>query len=60
MPAAEVGGLFLFFFDLNGFQVVSLEDFEAIEAFHVIDAIAASNHLCPGVIANGRHNTRYR
>lgn len=53
-----LGGLFLFVLDFHGFKVFSLEDLPAIQAFHVIDAISAGDHLGAGMFASGLHNKR--
>ena len=54
--SARVGGLLLFFFDFDGFQVFGFEDLAAVETFHVVDAVSSSNHLGAGVVTSGLHN----
>jgi hypothetical protein len=62
MLAHEPEGLLLLFFlvfDLQWIEVFRLKNLAAVKALHIIDAVAAGNHLGPGVIADGRHNTRF-
>jgi hypothetical protein len=48
-------GLVFFRFDRDGFQIFSFEDLSAIEAFNVIDSVAAGDHHCSLVFAGGLH-----
>jgi hypothetical protein len=48
-------GLIFLFLDGNGFEILSVEDLAAIQAFHVIDAISPSNNLGFGVGTDGLH-----
>lgn len=45
--------------NLNGFEVFGFEDLPALEAFHVIDAIAAGYDLSSIVFADGLHTERF-
>jgi hypothetical protein len=54
---ARGGGLFVFFVDLDRFEVFRLENLATVEALDVIDTVASGNHLGTGVIAGGYHNT---
>ena len=49
--------VFFFVFDFEGIEIFGLKNLTAVETLHIIDAVAAGNHLGPGVIADGRHNT---
>jgi hypothetical protein len=41
----------------DGLQVFGLENLTAIQAFHIIHAIAAGNHLGTGMGTSGLHNS---
>jgi hypothetical protein len=58
MLSEEAGGGLLFvLFGVDRLEILGFEDLAAVEAFHVLDAVAAGNHLGPGVFANGKHKT---
>ena len=47
--------LFFFFFDGDGLEILSFEDLTAIQAFHVIHAVAPCDDLRAVVLASGLH-----
>ena len=49
--------LFLVVLNLDGLEVFGLEDLAAVQALDVIYAVAPGNHLCPGMVASGKHNS---
>ena len=49
-------GLLLIFLDFNGFKIFGLEDLTAVQAFDVIHAVSAGDHLGPGMVTSGVHN----
>jgi len=53
----EASGLLVFVINFDGFKIFGLEDLAAVETFNVVDAVASGNHLGPGVVASGSHNS---
>jgi hypothetical protein len=49
--------LFLFFFHLDGLQVLCLENLAAIETLDVIYSVSARNNLGTVVVTSGLHNS---
>ena len=41
----------------DGLQIFGLENLTTIEAFDIIHAVAASNHLGTGMVTSGLHNS---
>jgi len=50
--------LFVVVLNLDGLEVFGLENLAAVQAFDVIHAVASGYHLCPGVVASGKHKQR--
>jgi len=44
-------GLFFFFLDFHGFDVLGLEDLPAVQALHVVDSVSSSDDLGAGMLA---------
>ena len=53
-----MAGLFFFRFDRDRLEIFGFEDLPAVEAFYIIDAIAAGDHHCSLVFAGGLHKFR--
>ena len=56
LHADASGGLFLFFLDFHGFDVLGFENLSAVQTFHVVDAGSSGDDLGAGVLTGGLHN----
>jgi hypothetical protein len=58
LHASASGGLFLFFLDFHGFNVLGFEDLAAVQTFHVVYAVSSGDDLGAGMLAGGLHKQR--